>query len=105
VLTFDDQHQLIDFVSDDRLRSSADGRTFTPQRWSTPIADYRNFDGRRVGALGRACWHPADEPSFDYLEFHADDITYLEPSSGDHRNQVLVVAPDRSDAREGAWPR
>jgi uncharacterized membrane protein YphA (DoxX/SURF4 family) len=77
-LTFDDNHDLVDFVSDDRLRSSADGRTFTQQRWSTPIVDYQMFDGRRIGAFGRARWHPDDEPSFDYLEFHLDDITYLE---------------------------
>lgn len=34
-----------------------------------PIADHGSFDGRRVGALGRAHRHPADEPSFDYLDF------------------------------------
>jgi hypothetical protein len=78
VLTFNDDHELIDFVSDDRLVASPDGRTFTPQRWSTPITDYRSFDGRRTGAFGRARWHPIDAPSFDYLEFHADHISYLE---------------------------
>lgn len=77
VLTFNDDHELVDFVSDDRLRSSADGRTFTPQRWCTPITDYRTFDGRRVGALGSGCWQPDDEPGFAYLEFHVDDITYI----------------------------
>ncbi len=80
VLTFNDAHELVDFVSDDRLRASADGRTFTPQRWSTPITNYRSVDGRRIGALGSARWHPADEPSFDYLEFHTNGITYLEMS-------------------------
>lgn len=78
VLTFNDDHELVDFVSDDRLRSSADGRTFAQQRWSTPITDYRSFDGRRVGALGRACWHPAGGEGFDYLEFHTNNISYLE---------------------------
>lgn len=79
VLTFNENHELVDFVSHDRLASSADGRTFTPRTWSTPITDYRSFDGRRLGALGHARWHPADEPSFDYLEFHVDRISYLEP--------------------------
>ncbi len=91
VLTFNDDHELVDFVSDDRLASSADGRTFTPRTWSTPIADYRYFDGRRLGALGHARWHPAGEPSFDYLEFHVDRISYLE-LGGPGR--------DRLDARE-----
>lgn len=53
-LTFNDAHDSVDFLSDDRLRSSPDGRTFAPQRWSTPIQDYRMFGDRRVGALGRA---------------------------------------------------
>lgn len=82
VLTFNDDHELVDFVSDDRLRSSVDGRVFTPQRWSTPIGGYRAFDGRRIGALGRGCWHPDGEPSFDYLEFYLDDISYLEDVGG-----------------------
>jgi hypothetical protein len=95
VLTFNDEHELVDFVSDDRLVASPDGRTFAPQRWSTPITDYRSFDGRRIGAFGRARWHPADAPGFDYLEFHADHISYLE----------LGVAPDRVDAGERALVR
>ena len=96
VLTFNDDHELVDFVSDDRLASSADGRTFTPTTWSTPIADYRSFDGRRLGALGQARWHPADGPSFDYLEFHVDGISYLEPGG---------PGGDRLDAREAVGSR
>lgn len=79
--------------------SSADGRTFTPQRWSTPITDYRSFDGRRIGAFGRARWHPADAPSFDYFEFHVDGISYLEPGCPDREAPTPVVVPDRVDAR------
>jgi hypothetical protein len=78
VLTFNHAHELIDFVSEDRLRSSPDGRTFTRQRWSTPISDSRVVDGRRFGAFGTARWHPDNEPSFDYLEFHTDHIAYLQ---------------------------
>lgn len=78
VLTFNDDHELVDFVSHDRLALSADGRTFTPRTWSTPITHYRSFDGRRLGARGHGRWHPTDEPSFDYLEFHVDRISYFE---------------------------
>ena len=56
-LAFDDNHELVDFTSDDRLRASPDGKTFTPQRWSTPINDYRSFGSRRVGTTGEARWH------------------------------------------------
>jgi uncharacterized membrane protein YphA (DoxX/SURF4 family) len=102
VLTFNDHHELVDFVSDDRLRSSADGSTLTPQRWSTPIADYRSFAGRRIGALGRGRWHPEDGAAFDYLEFRVDGISYLEPGDIGRVGSTPVVAPDRVGTREGA---
>jgi hypothetical protein len=94
VLTFDDDHELVDFVSDDRFMSSRDGRTFTPQRWSTPITDYRSIDSRRVAVVGGGRWHPDDAPSFDYLEFHTDDIRYLEASDTD---PTPPVGPDRAN--------
>jgi hypothetical protein len=74
-LTFNDHHELINFVSDDRLHASADGKTFDPQRWSTPISNYRTHDSRRVGATGEARWHTPDA-SYAYLEFHVDEIAY-----------------------------
>ena len=76
-LVFNDDHDLIDFVSDDRLRSSRDGKTFTPQRWSTPVREYRTIDSRRVGTHGEGRWHaPKPEAEFAYLEFNLDGITY-----------------------------
>jgi hypothetical protein len=78
VLTFNEKQELVDFVSHDRLAASADGRSFTPRTWSTPITGYRGFDGRRLGAVGRGRWHPSEAPSFDHLEIHVDRIHYLE---------------------------
>jgi hypothetical protein len=76
-LVFDDDHDLVDFVSDDRLRSSAEGTTFTRQRWSTPIGDHREAGSRRLAATGEARWHaPQPEGEFAYLEFHLGDISY-----------------------------
>lgn len=76
-LVFDDDHQLVDFVSDDRLRAAPNGRSFTRQRWSTPIRGYRSFGARRIGAAGEARWHaPAPENEFCYLEFFVDRIVY-----------------------------
>ena len=60
------------------------------------MSDYRSFDGRRLGALGHGRWHPADEPSFDHLEFHVHGINYLELGGPDR---------DRLDAREAVWSR
>jgi hypothetical protein len=100
VLTFDDTGDLggadlIDFVSDDRLRSSSDGRTFTRQRWSTPLGGYRRVDGRRVASVGRGRWHPVDGAAFDYLEFHIDAIAYIETSSAqvDRHSFAVGVVP------------
>jgi hypothetical protein len=77
VLTFDAEHDLVDFVSDDRTRASADGKTFTPRRWSTPLAEHHDIDGHRVLTVGEGVWH-AEQPegSFTYLEFHLDAISY-----------------------------
>jgi hypothetical protein len=76
-LVFDDEHRLVDFVSDDRLRASPDGRSFTPQRWSTPISGYRVLGDRRVGATGEAHWHaPGPDGEFAYIELVVDDIDY-----------------------------
>jgi len=74
-LTFNDDHELIGFVSDDRWSAPADGKAVVPQRWSTPIGQYRTMDSRRVGATGEGRWQTPDE-DYAYLEFHVDDIVY-----------------------------
>jgi hypothetical protein len=76
-LVFSDDHDLIDFISDDRLRASSDAKNFTPQLWSTPVREYRTIDSRRVGTHGEGRWHaPEPEGEFAYLEFNLDGITY-----------------------------
>lgn len=75
-LVFDADGDLVDFVSDDRLRAAPDGSTFTPQRWSTPLAGYRELGGRRLSTAGAAVWHaPEPEGTFAYLEFDVDDLS------------------------------
>jgi hypothetical protein len=77
VLTFNAEHDLVDFVSEDRLRASTDGKTFTPQRWSTPLSEHREADGRRVMTVGEGRWHaPPPEGQFTYIDFHLDTIDY-----------------------------
>jgi hypothetical protein len=76
-LLFDEHDELVDFVSDDRLAGSSNGRTFTPRRWSTPLTDYRPVDGRRLATHGDARWGgPHPQESFTYLELTVDDIEY-----------------------------
>lgn len=77
VLTFNAEHDLVDFVSDDRTRVSADGKTFTQQRWSTPLTGRHDSDGQRVFSSGEGVWtagHPGGP--FTYLEFQLDSIDY-----------------------------
>ncbi len=75
-LTFD-RGDLIDFVSDDRMSASRDGSTFTPQRWSTPLCDYRIFGTRRLATRGEGRWHTAEAPGqYSYLEYNVDAIAY-----------------------------
>ena len=76
-LLFDEHDELVNFVSDDRLAGSSNGRTFTPRRWSTPLTDYRTVDGRRLATHGDARWGgTAPQESFTYLELTVDDIAY-----------------------------
>jgi hypothetical protein len=73
VLSFDAEGRLVDFVSDDRLRASPDGRSFVPQRWSTPVAEYVDFDGRRAATRGEGRWH-APGGELTYLELELVDL-------------------------------
>lgn len=80
-LVFDRDGDLVDFVSDDRLRASADGRTLTRQRWSTPLRASRSFGVARIPPGGQGRWHaPQPEGEFAYIEFQVDELSYhLEP--------------------------
>ena len=77
LLMFNDAHELIDFVTDDRTAASPDGKHFVTQRWSTPLRGYRSFGAIRIAAVGEGRWHAPDpEGEFTYIDFHVDDIAY-----------------------------
>ena len=77
VLTFNTEHDLVDFVSQDRFRASADGPSFDRQAWSTPLLAYRDTGGFRLPTVGEGRWNaPEPEGSFAYIEFHLDAIRY-----------------------------
>jgi hypothetical protein len=75
-LVFDDRHDLVDFVSDDRLAASPDGKTFERRRWSTPLRDHRDVGPARLATAGEAWWHPEGEPDLVYIELHLDKVAY-----------------------------
>lgn len=76
-LTFDDDGDLVDFVSDDRLRASSDGSSFTRQRWSTPLSRHRDEYGDRLVTSGEGRWQvPGPQGWFTYVELDFDGIDY-----------------------------
>ncbi|MEP7331856.1 MAG: DUF6544 family protein [Terracoccus sp.] len=102
-LVFDDQCELADFVSDDRMAGSADGKTFTARRWSTPLASYRDVGQRRLATHGKARWGgPAPDRPFTYLELIVDDIDYNVRRSAPAPGALL--GPAGVGARETTGP-
>jgi hypothetical protein len=99
VLVFDADHDLVDFVSDDRLRASSDGRSFTRQRWSTPLVGHIETDGRRLMRVGEGRWHaPQPEGTFTYIEFHLDAISYnVQSPAGTTRPSALAPPSTLAD--------
>jgi hypothetical protein len=74
-LLFGDDGLLSNFISDDRSRSSPDGRTFAPLRFSTPVRDYQDFGLVRLAAHGEARWLLPDG-EFTYGQFELREVSY-----------------------------
>lgn len=55
-LVFNEGGELVNFISEDRGALQRDG-SLRIVRWSTPMRDYREFEGRRVPTAGEAIWH------------------------------------------------
>ena len=73
-LVFSAEGDLVDFASDDRGELQPDG-SLRVRRWTTPLSDYREFDGRRLPTHGEAVWHRQDGP-FTYGTFDVHDVTF-----------------------------
>jgi hypothetical protein len=74
VLAFDDDGALADFWSDDRPALAGDGKTMVPQRWSTPVGDYRPFGGNRLATRGEGRYAP-ESGAYTYLEIEVHEVT------------------------------
>ena len=74
-LRFDDSGDLVDFVADGRGAMSADGRTVTPLRWSTPLRGYAQVGPARVATKAEVKWHP-DSGAWTYGEFELTSLAY-----------------------------
>lgn len=71
ILYFNEKGQLINFTSDDRTAIS----DMKQYRFSTPITDYKNINGRNVLAFGEVIWHYPDG-EFVYGKFKLQSIQY-----------------------------
>lgn len=74
LLKFNAAGELVDFISDDRSYLGA-GNRLRRERWSTPVGEYRDIDGRRVITRGEAIWH-LPEGTFTYGKFVLKKIQY-----------------------------
>lgn len=74
-LRFDDSGDLVDFVADGRGAISADGRTITPLRWSTPLRDYAQVGPARVATKAEVNWHP-DSGAWTFGKFALTSLAY-----------------------------
>ena len=86
VFSFNELGELTNFVADGRGAMSADGKSVTKMRWSTPLSDYREFGLHRLPSHGEGIWH-APAGDYSYLRFDLDAIQYnvASPQSQQHR--------------------
>lgn len=73
-LYFNEKGELINFVSDDRYALQDNG-TMKQARWSTPVKDYKEIEGRRIPTYGETIWHYT-EGDFRYGAFRLKEIIY-----------------------------
>ncbi|MCA9581335.1 MAG: hypothetical protein KC416_06040 [Myxococcales bacterium] len=83
VLSVDEEGNLLDFVSDDRLALSSNGKGFVQQRWSTPIREHQVIGSIRAMHHGEGWWHPS-EGAYAYLEIELVDLKVNLTSSPGH---------------------
>ncbi len=74
ILYFSESGAMQNFVSDDRYALQDDG-SMRQVRWSTPVWDYQEFEGRNIPTLGKTIWH-YPEGDFTYGVFRLTDIRY-----------------------------
>ncbi len=74
-LAFNEAAELVNFVSDDRGAMSADGRTITRMRWSTPVSAYATFGGHHLPTGGDGVWY-APDGTYSYIHFEVRSVEY-----------------------------
>ena len=73
-LYFNDMGELVNFVSDDRY-ATVDNNTLKRLRWSTPLKDYKDFNGHKLAGYAETIYsYPKGD--FCYGTFSLTDIEY-----------------------------
>lgn len=71
ILYFNDEGQLINFESEDRR----DVNEMKQYKFSTPVSDYKNFDGYQLISCGDMIWHHPDG-EFKYGQIKIKQVVY-----------------------------
>ena len=71
ILYFNDEGQLINFESEDRL----DVNEMKQYKFSTPVSTYKNFDGYQLISCGDMIWHHPDG-AFKYGQIRIKHVVY-----------------------------
>lgn len=79
MLEFNDLGELVNFTSEDRYYLTPEN-TLRREKWSTPVGEYRDFDGKRLASRGEAVWH-LKEGSYAYGKFKLVKIEYNSPAT------------------------
>ena len=73
-LFFNEKGELINFLSNDRFETT-DGKIYNNFPWSTPISEYKNFDGFRLASKADVIYHkPAGD--FCYGKFQIETVRF-----------------------------
>lgn len=73
-LFFNENGELVNFISNDRFEL-ADGKIYKNYPWSTPIREYKDFNGIRTASSASTIFHRPDS-DFCYGEFTLKEIEY-----------------------------
>ena len=73
VLRFNEDDELVDFITEDRYRSVGKGQV--QNKWSTPLRRYREVNGLRIPTEGEAVWH-LTEGEFPYIQATIGEVRY-----------------------------
>lgn len=73
VLHFNEEGQLVNFVSDDRYARTEEG--MVRMQFSTPVGEYKNINGLMLPTQGEAIYHYPDGP-FAYGKLRIKDVEY-----------------------------